>query len=1198
MDRALDLSRLGVALGGASSEREGRIPTPERLQDLLAEAEIGIFLRRTQIPDELIRTGWYLHGVASASATTQRYPYERQRRAFEIAAHIFDLALADAGRTPSEQLSLAFGAQIGYRRAELDPNATAILTRVSPLLIREPPIELHIGTLALEAGVALLGFQTSMLFDLYRTWIRQLEAVQRQTGVGDLWGTSFGPAHRVVVACRALLNFLAFGTETELERARTAFQQIVADDATAGDVDARWVAAHLLDFTTDAERGSVWRLLPPDVPRVARQAFTLTAPPVLTLWPPQRQLFETSADSQLLTNDARRVVLSIPTSSGKTLLAQLMIVTHLARGRGGVCYVAPMRSLGREVRSALRNRLRVLARELGTERPDFGPMTTWAGSDDVNASADVEVMTPERLAHLLRRDPDAVLERFDMFVFDEAHLLGELGRGFTLESILTFLHWRTKETAHRIVLLSAVLGNDGQVMRWIDPDGSGVPIRSDWRGPRRLHAIFTTRADYENGTSSEVRSADWPVRINYPLRGVLRLRPAAGATPRTLELPKPVGTLALRYNRNGALRTSPGTDGQHSTPRYKMTAQMVAELGAFGSVLVVTSTRAIAQDMARELAAMFTDDPRAIPLADMAARRLGAAHPLSAVLRKGIAFHHAALPTDVLEDLEEAVRAGTLRFMTCTSTLTEGVNLPVRTVVIAETSWDDSQPSLSGPRLINAMGRAGRAGKESEGWIVLVRAAKEKATDFDLLTPTQEELNVLSNLLEDEALEALAVFEEEVRRGEDAAFSVAASPFAEFLAFIWFLLSDGEHRGIPPEFAELDAPISATLAFAQADEATRSRWLAVGEVVRSAYRQSNPERRVYWSRSGTSLSSSRLMDELAAMIAARIEISVTRGEEVQELASADGALSLLAETGAISTLLQLPENTRPWRFRSARRGPSNDVPVDPVALLGEWVHGRSIPDLGDAFLGGITQQDWRVEQIVDAIAQHFEHFLAWTLGVLVELVNSRLADAGLAVQVCEELPSYVRYGVDSEEALSLLLAGVRSRRLVQSIATSAEVEGVAGASLRGWLAGMEITVWRTRFGASSSELVDLIEFVRAPSASALRNLLEQGRADIQVQRVAPTQSQSLARQDATASSPPAGTEEDAPPALIVSIRPVAGEEEPPRLGVYSASQGEMLALVPNSAYGDVRSILDVGVPTSATLHFDILEIVLTPEIGE
>ena len=128
------------------------------------------------------------------------------------------------------------------------------------------------------------------------------------------------------------------------------------------------------------------------------------------------------------------MVLAVPTSSGKTLIAQLLAVEYLNRVGRSVCYVAPTRSLCREVRRAMTSRVRVLQKETGPDLPDFPAAAELADFLDQGQPADVEVMTPERLAHLLRHDPQAVLERFGMFIFDEAQHLKETGRGFTLEA--------------------------------------------------------------------------------------------------------------------------------------------------------------------------------------------------------------------------------------------------------------------------------------------------------------------------------------------------------------------------------------------------------------------------------------------------------------------------------------------------------------------------------------------------------------------------------------------------------------------------------------------------------------------------------------------------------------------------------------------------------------------------------------------
>ena len=122
MERALDLELLAAALDGRTG-----IPTAQELQQLMADVEVQLFLRRPEIPQQLIDTAWYLHAVASVDQARQRYTVARQRQAFLISAHIFDLALDQEGWPLLDRLSFGFAAAIGYRRGGRDPNATAIM---------------------------------------------------------------------------------------------------------------------------------------------------------------------------------------------------------------------------------------------------------------------------------------------------------------------------------------------------------------------------------------------------------------------------------------------------------------------------------------------------------------------------------------------------------------------------------------------------------------------------------------------------------------------------------------------------------------------------------------------------------------------------------------------------------------------------------------------------------------------------------------------------------------------------------------------------------------------------------------------------------------------------------------------------------------------------------------------------------------
>ncbi len=1153
MERSLDLAQIEDALG-----RHETLPTPEEFRRLMANLEVELFRHQLQVPDSVLTAGWYLHGIASSSAAPDLYSAERQRRAFQISAHVFDLALSDPHQAPGGRLRLGFAAAIGYRRGELEPNAMAIYRRLADLLTADQPLLDHIDSVALEAGVAFLGFHPPHVGPLLRSLRRQFDLLRQRIGVATLTDTMFAPPFCVVEGVHALLQFLVHGQRDQLDSARDLFTTAAETEEGLGDLDARWVAAHLNVLASDIDAGSVWSVLPPDVSSPARQTLTVTSPAVLTLWKPQVRLLEQSSTNPL-TPEVKRVVMSVPTSAGKTLLAQLFTISHLATQPTAVCHVAPMRSLGREMRRAMAQRLQALRKELGRDLPDY-PQLGLPPVDD--AAPDVDVMTPERLAHLVHRDPEGVLERYGMFLFDEAHLMAERGRGYTLETLISFLHWRTKETAHRIVLLSAALGNRGQLMEWLDPDGTGALLESDWRGPRRLHAIFTTDIDVKNPTSTEPvkRAKSRPKRNLYTTTGVLRLRPAEGVHVPTLVLREPVGVTALRCDTDG---TDKKRESNHSTPNYKMIAHAVVAVGHAGPVLVVRSTRPAARDMAMAIAELLDPDPAARPIAEFARIRLGDAHPLVDALTKGVAYHHGSLPVEVLEAIEDGLRDGQIRFMASTTTLTEGVNLPVRTVVLAETRYE-GQPDeglLVGARLINAMGRAGRACKESEGWVLLCLQKKPATSDFDRLRPTEEDLHVRSRLDTDDALDALATFEVAVRAGEDAVFAYGANEINDFVAFVWFILAAEESLAIEPDAADIVVAVDSTLGFTQLTPAKRARWIGVAERVREAYISTDPTRRTMWPRAGTSVVTARELDSLASALA---EVAAN----TPDIETATVALNILKATNSITTLLALPEAPTRWSFKTAEQGPYADVPVDPREFLAAWLGSESLASMAERFLPTVTQPHYRIEQIVDAITEHFEHFLSWTLGVLVELTNDRLEQRGHEDRLCPDLPLYVRYGVDSAHALRLMLGGVRSRELAHRVATSAIEENRNPKDIRTWLGDMTVVDWRTRFDPAATDLLDLLEYTRVRRGSLLPALLADGTAALSLDL-------------------PDHRTEDQP----VFIRALLEESNSRQLVIYPVEQHtEPVAIVPARLLADLQAVLDTGLEISCVIRNAGLEI--------
>lgn len=97
MDPSLSIERLREALGDHPWSETGpslgtlggvRLPTPEQLRTLMAEAETQLFINQREVADELLHVAWYLHGVAAADSAAELYTSARQQRAFAISAHL------------------------------------------------------------------------------------------------------------------------------------------------------------------------------------------------------------------------------------------------------------------------------------------------------------------------------------------------------------------------------------------------------------------------------------------------------------------------------------------------------------------------------------------------------------------------------------------------------------------------------------------------------------------------------------------------------------------------------------------------------------------------------------------------------------------------------------------------------------------------------------------------------------------------------------------------------------------------------------------------------------------------------------------------------------------------------------------------------------------------------------------------------
>lgn len=1043
-------------------QRVQNLPSSKELQKLIAETETKIFIRQPKVSADLINTGWYLFSVATAKASLDLYSWPTQRVAYQLSAHIFDLVLADAEQSEEERMTLAFAAQIGYMRGELNPNAIAIYKGLGDM--GKPSFYLNNDNIALRIGIMFLAQDRRNLFPILQDLRDELKELASSEGLDFLFNTRYGVDYGVITGIRHLVIFVTYGPGGNVDRlasARELFVKASSMDSRYGSITARWVAVNLINIVDDLKNNNLWDMIPPELPNSIARAMTNGEPSVFSLWPPQAKLLK--ATPSPLLSSTKSLLVSFPTSAGKTLMAQLFVIAHLEQQEQGVCFIVPTHSLAREVRGSLQERLRLV----GMSSRVFLDADEW---NDNSAGKQVDVMTPEKLANLLKNYPSRVLQKYSLFIFDEAHLIGDKNRGWIVEGTVTFLKALTQKTDHRIILMSALIGNRSHMYQWLSGEGESAEmpeaLHSDWRGPRRLYAIYTSEPNWKIKKTIVRRTGK--VIEEYPLHARIYLRAGMDGPVKQLGMDESVGTLQI----NAQTRKKEG-----GTPFNAQLLPFIKSLGESGPILIIETTKIKASTLALAVAETLDRSLTTQDIADFVALRLGVEHPLAKSLLKGVAFHHGALPTDVQSAIEEAVKDGDIQYIVATTTLADGVNLPVRTVLIAEqgthTQGGEYNKFLSGPKLINAIGRAGRAGKESDGWIILAVNKPYSPDIFDELSPVMsEEYDVSSLLSTEEALEALSWYEQTRAASEDALLERASPSILDgFVGYIWFLGTAFEELNYKLNYDNLRAVLSYSLAWKQLVNEDKDKWDLLAKDAFDSFTKTPENQRRRWAKAGTSLSSAAELESIKDSLVAECAFI---GEDSIDLRA---IINLIIGDGRLEKIMGLKEAEDLKVSIRVNQSSSSKVTVDTKKILVDWLNGVDLRDLGEKHLSAVTKADFMFEQLSTFISTVFEHYLPWVLGTIVRWTNDELEEMGLARMLDDKIPQYVHHGVMNPVALDLFQAGMSSRRLANSVAKVYDDSSIDEQVIL-WLRSLDLVRCQDLFDASPLEIKELFECAR------------------------------------------------------------------------------------------------------------------------
>ena len=165
------------------------------------------------------------------------------------------------------------------------------------------------------------------------------------------------------------------------------------------------------------------------------------------------------------------LVVALPTSAGKTRIAELCILRTLASGQR-VVYVTPLRALSAQVERDLGQTFLRLGFSVSSL---YSSVELDSGDAETLRQGDIVVSTPEKLSFALRNDA-TLIDDVGLVVLDEGHMLGPNEREVRYEVLVEGLLKREDAAKRRIVSLSALFPTPEEMVplvAWIRQDASG-----------------------------------------------------------------------------------------------------------------------------------------------------------------------------------------------------------------------------------------------------------------------------------------------------------------------------------------------------------------------------------------------------------------------------------------------------------------------------------------------------------------------------------------------------------------------------------------------------------------------------------------------------------------------------------------------------------------------------------------------------
>jgi superfamily II DNA/RNA helicase len=755
------------------------------------------------------------------------------------------------------------------------------------------------------------------------------------------------------------------------------------------------------------------------------------------LWPAQHLL----GKADVLKGES--AIVQMPTSAGKTKATELILRSAFLAERVSLAIIiAPFRALCHEIKNSL-----VEAFHNETTKVDelSDALQTDFEIAELLGHQQILVVTPEKLLYVLRHAPE-LAAHVGLLVFDEGHQFDSGTRGITYELLLTSLRSMIPEGTQK-VLISAVISNAEAVGEWLN--GEPNVVEGTTLIPTFRSVGFASWLD-QLGRIEYVDSRDAEQREFFVPRVIERFKlERKGRERNDRFFPEKTGGqaialyLGLKLVPNGSIAVFCGR---------KSTAASVCE----------KAVDIIERGISLTLPSDFSDAQEVERLTHLHVENLGADAPASQSAAHGIFSHHGNTPHGIRLAVEHAMRDNLVRFVVCTSTLAQGVNLPIRYLIV--TSVYQGMERIKVRDFHNLIGRAGRAGMHTEGSILFAdpviydkRKSRNDKWRWDqvkeLLEPRNSE-PCISNLLlifdpiksDDEKysirMEALD-FAKAYINGPAEVVKLVAEITAQHgdtefsrdgvnRQVLWrislicavesFLLShlDESEKGLSE--ADVNRLAEGTLAFFLADDQKKEHIRVLFQLLAGniSVNITDPARRKIYGRTLYGFQDAQAIEGWVQ-------------------SNADNLLSITDESEALDLIwLLLTQHINTGIFTKF------DKPEVLKEIAHGWISGSPFSELLEIIyqreakmIWGTRQREFKIDNIVEICEGTLAYDGALLIGALCEFIETLGQDgAGELINRLQLFQKRLKYGLPTETTIALYELGFSDRVIAQDLAAS------------------------------------------------------------------------------------------------------------------------------------------------------------------